>query len=143
MLQNSVDNVRLQPAGGQTAEKARAEIFQKDGINLTTKGVNFFNKNIINVITKCYPETLQLQKQEVRGQGVGRSGSNGRLQGQARGRGQAAAEGGRDEGAGRGHRPRGWGGDSRAGQRNRRSDQWQYPPPGWGGQTGNGWVGDR
>ena len=91
---------------GRSAEKARAEIFQNDGINLTTKGVNFYNKNIINVISECYPETLQLQKQEVRGQGAGRGGSDGQHHGQARGRGQAAV-GGLDQGAGRGHRPRG------------------------------------
>ena len=94
-------------------------------------------------MTECYPETLQLRRQDVRGQGASRGYGDSHLHGQAHGRGQAV--GGQERGAARGHRARGWGGGNSAGQRNRRSEnQWQYPPPpGWNDQRGFGWSGDR
>ena len=52
----------------RSAVKARADIFQKDGIHLTPKGLNFFNSNILNAMRECYPDR-QVQQQAAPGRG--------------------------------------------------------------------------
>ena len=46
---------------GRASERARADIYQKDGLHLTKKGVNFYNDNIISVMKECYPDTEEFQ----------------------------------------------------------------------------------
>merc|ERR1719392_607299 len=48
---------------GRPSGKSRGEIFEKDGINLTPKGVNFFNNNILSVMGELYPEA-RVRRQE-------------------------------------------------------------------------------
>ena len=36
--------------------KARSEVYRPDGINLTTKGLNFFTSNLIKALTECYTD---------------------------------------------------------------------------------------
>ena len=47
----------------RTNERARADLFQKDGLHLTKKGVNYYNNNIMNVMKECYPDVGTLQAQ--------------------------------------------------------------------------------
>ena len=47
---------------GRVSEKARAEIFQTDGLHLTQKGVHYYSANIIEALKTCYPEDSRHQR---------------------------------------------------------------------------------
>ena len=49
---------------GRSSERARAEIYQKDGLHLTKKGLNFYNSNIISSLKECYPDTEGFNKSD-------------------------------------------------------------------------------
>ena len=133
--------------------KAREDIFQKDGLHLTSKGLNFYTNNIISAIKECFPDTQLLPGASETanlggngGQVHGQRGSHGQLGAGDRGVGQR-------EGYGRGYR--GQRGDNRGGD-NRRRDRHRdtrdrrgqsnyhrrpYPPATqpWGGRGGGRW----
>ena len=130
---------------GRTAAKARADIFQKDGVNLTPKGLSFYNTNIINVMKECYPDAVahlghNSSPQQGQGQDPGVEHRGTRGQGP---RGQGPRGQVRDRGQDQHQYQRGgqgWGG--RSGRYNQyRGGQW-HQPPGWTGQRGGGWGRD-
>ena len=43
--------------------KARSDIYQQDGLHLTTRGLNFYTTNIISAVKECYTDTQQLPQQ--------------------------------------------------------------------------------
>ena len=136
----------------RTAVKARADIFEKDGVNLTTKGLNFYNTNIINVMKECFPDTVSYldqhrapQQDQGQASGNGHRGARGQGQGN-RGQGPRGY-GHSDRGQGQHQYQRGgpgWGGGGgRSGRQNQhRARQWHQPPD-WAGQRGGGWGRDR
>ena len=48
----------------RASEKARSDIFKSDGLHLTKKGISFYNTNIINNMKECYPDTLQITRND-------------------------------------------------------------------------------
>ena len=77
--------------------KGRSDIFQQDGLHLTTKGVHFYTTNIISVMKDCYPDTQSLQR-HVGGHEPTQAGV-GDAYGQGQG-GRHGQAGERDQGAG-------------------------------------------
>ena len=123
----------------RTASKARADIFQKDGLHLTPKGLNFYNTNVINVMKECYPDTLAHQSHNSTPQQV-----SGYEQRGARGQGPRGHRHDRGQAYHQYQRGgQGWGsGGGRNGRYNQqRGEQWNQPP-GWAGQRGGGWGRD-
>ena len=137
----------------RSAVKARADIFQKDGIHLTPKGLNFFNSNILNAMRECYPDR-QVQQQAAPGRGGEGGTQGGTHSGQSHGGNRGSRQGaGRDQSFRGQHHDRvqgqhyrggqGWGGGggSRNGRNHHREPQW-HQPHGWAGQGGDGWGRD-
>ena len=133
---------------GRSAGKGRTDIFQKDGLHLTPKGINFYNTNIVNVMRECYPDT-QLLQQASRGQGNHKGVEEGRDRGQGvHGQdGDRGQRGDRGRGNDRDQHHQGRGGNGRPGKNHRGGnqhggDQWNYPPGRGGQRGGGGWGRD-
>ena len=119
----------------RTSGRARADMFQSDGIHLTAKGLYHHNTNIMEAIKECYGDINLMVKpppSDNKKRGGGSSDSRGYRRGQDSDlRGQDRRDQpGRDQGDGYHARP----------YQQRGGDQWGYqpgPPPGnnrgWGG----------
>ena len=53
--------------------KARSDIYQPDGLHLTTRGLNYYTTNIISAVKECYTDIQQLP-QQVKERGHAHSG---------------------------------------------------------------------
>ena len=128
--------------------KAREDIYQRDGLHLTSKGLNFYTSNIIGAMKDCYPDTQLLPKQA----GARETATPGHVHGQRESHGQLGARDrgvGQREGYGRGYRgqrdirrrDRGRDTRERRGQGDYHHNPRPYPPATqpWGGRGGGRW----
>ena len=130
----------------RAAIRARADIFQQDGLHLTPKGLNFYNTNILNVMRECYPEVQTQQALKGRGGDGGNQDTPQHVQGDRGNNGRGV---GRNQGFHsqsreppysqfqRGGQGRNGGGRSGK-QSHHREPNW-VQPPGWAGQRREGW----